>query len=98
MNNTTLDRRTPEAEAGRNPADLDAVWSAHQQALTVGRLIELHHADIHALLGHAQAGTTLDPDDTRAVRSYREDLQRIRAVIEMPDSRLKPYDGPCGAT
>jgi len=83
----------PEFQPDLAPPDIAAIWSAHQLALAVGRMIERHHAQLREVIGHAQSGAPLGEHDAEAVRSYRQDLSRIHGVLDTLDWRLEPLDG-----
>jgi hypothetical protein len=93
MSEIKPDADTSELRSEPAQADIAAIWSAHQLALAVGRMIERHHAQMRDVIGHAQSGARLRDEDTEAIRSYRQDLDRIHALLDMLDSRLEPLDG-----
>lgn len=93
MSEIKPDAETAESQPDPLPPDIAAIWSAHQLALAVGRMIERHHAQMREVIGHAQSGARLGDADTEAVRSYRQDLNRIHGVLDVLDSRLEPLDG-----
>jgi hypothetical protein len=93
MREITPAAEAPEFQPELAPVDIAAIWSAHQLALAVGRMIERHHAQIREVMGHAQSGAPLGDEDTEAVRSYRQDLSRIHTVLDTLDWRLEPLDG-----
>jgi hypothetical protein len=73
-------------------ADIDAIWSSHQLALAVGRLIERHHVQLRELIGHAQAGLPLVAADAEAIHSYQHDLREIHGVLDALYARLEVLD------
>lgn len=82
------DSQSPAATAG--PTTAEALWSSHQEALKVGRLIERHHAQLRQLVGSPPAGQVQARHD--AVLSYREDLGRIHGILAALDANLRALD------
>ncbi|NJD32691.1 MAG: hypothetical protein FIB04_12490 [Gammaproteobacteria bacterium] len=66
-----------------------SVWEAHRQALSIGQQIESHHAALAALVLHEPARSRADVGHhEEAVRDYKNELRRIRLVLDTLDARL----------
>jgi hypothetical protein len=86
------DSKYSAAFAGPTPDEAAALWSSHQQALTVGRLIERHHAQLRALVATDPSGGDPTRRNADAVSSYREDLGKILDILAALDAKLGVLD------
>lgn len=65
------------------------VWSAHCEALSIGRNCESHHAELVEILMRgppAAPGSVAQHEE--AVLSYRKELRWARSVLDTLDSQL----------